>query len=106
FMISLTHYTPDLPLFPTRRSSDLEGVVEPVAEVAFKHAFDSRPHVEFGKDQRRARGLGVAVEETGTGLEAVRGLKTHVGAADVVDRKSTRLNSSHVKISYAVFCLK
>src|SRR5690606_41995655 len=23
----------------------------------------------------------------------------------VVDRKSTRLNSSHVKISYAVFCL-
>src|SRR5690606_41995843 len=28
---------------------------------------------------------------------------TTVGA---VDRKSTRLNSSHVKISYAVFCLK
>src|SRR5690606_12940727 len=24
----------------------------------------------------------------------------------IVDRKSTRLNSSHVKISYAVFCLK
>src|SRR5690606_40441987 len=31
-----------------------------------------------------------------------------VGAGAVVegDRKSTRLNSSHVKISYAVFCLK
>src|SRR5438270_9118428 len=27
-------------------------------------------------------------------------------AADVVDRKSTRLNSSHSQISYAVFCLK
>src|SRR5690606_40262951 len=26
--------------------------------------------------------------------------------AQEVDRKSTRLNSSHVKISYAVFCLK
>src|SRR5207302_9843185 len=25
---------------------------------------------------------------------------------DRLDRKSTRLNSSHVKISYAVFCLK
>src|SRR2546426_6116683 len=25
---------------------------------------------------------------------------------DVVDRKSTRLNSSHLVISYAVFCLK
>src|SRR5215207_10403801 len=29
-----------------------------------------------------------------------------VGAADDVDRKSTRLNSSHEWISYAVFCLK
>src|SRR5436309_7810023 len=28
------------------------------------------------------------------------------GAASSTDRKSTRLNSSHVKISYAVFCLK
>src|SRR5690554_7603014 len=26
--------------------------------------------------------------------------------SDVPDRKSTRLNSSHVRISYAVFCLK
>src|SRR5690606_41597755 len=26
--------------------------------------------------------------------------------AGIKDRKSTRLNSSHVKISYAVFCLK
>src|SRR5690606_40833993 len=26
--------------------------------------------------------------------------------AEAIDRKSTRLNSSHVKISYAVFCLK
>src|SRR5690606_40393215 len=29
----------------------------------------------------------------------------HVALAGL-DRKSTRLNSSHVKISYAVFCLK
>src|SRR5690606_39396175 len=28
------------------------------------------------------------------------------GAQPARDRKSTRLNSSHVKISYAVFCLK
>src|SRR5690349_23165126 len=27
-------------------------------------------------------------------------------ASPTVDRKSTRLNSSHVEISYAVFCLK
>src|SRR3712207_7232488 len=31
----------------------------------------------------------------------------HLGAAhDEADRKSTRLNSSHANISYAVFCLK
>src|SRR5690606_41893543 len=31
----------------------------------------------------------------------------HVGVVESnEDRKSTRLNSSHVKISYAVFCLK
>src|SRR2546430_12829311 len=29
-----------------------------------------------------------------------------VGTDDVRDRKSTRLNSSHSQISYAVFCLK
>src|SRR5436305_11865471 len=28
------------------------------------------------------------------------------GGDQAVDRKSTRLNSSHVRISYAVFCLK
>src|SRR5436309_9981950 len=30
----------------------------------------------------------------------------HGVAGGIGDRKSTRLNSSHVKISYAVFCLK
>src|SRR5690554_5942369 len=29
-----------------------------------------------------------------------------IKSRDVKDRKSTRLNSSHVRISYAVFCLK
>src|SRR3712207_8056929 len=28
------------------------------------------------------------------------------GAPGLADRKSTRLNSSHAKLSYAVFCLK
>src|SRR4051794_41336623 len=34
------------------------------------------------------------------------GLQTAVVATLVEDRKSTRLNSSHPSISYAVFCLK
>src|SRR3712207_8593703 len=29
-----------------------------------------------------------------------------IGAVVLLDRKSTRLNSSHANISYAVFCLK
>src|SRR5690606_40888561 len=33
-------------------------------------------------------------------------LRIGVSKSAGVDRKSTRLNSSHVKISYAVFCLK
>src|SRR5690606_41203110 len=31
---------------------------------------------------------------------------SYLGTDKMTDRKSTRLNSSHVKISYAVFCLK
>src|SRR5688572_32258459 len=32
--------------------------------------------------------------------------RSHRGRAEERDRKSTRLNSSHSQISYAVFCLK
>src|SRR3989442_11248441 len=41
--------------------------------------------------------------ETGS---LVRHRSTGFGIEEKVDRKSTRLNSSHVRISYAVFCLK
>src|SRR3989442_1959172 len=34
------------------------------------------------------------------------GLSIQALGDDAVDRKSTRLNSSHVRISYAVFCLQ
>src|SRR5205814_9879468 len=42
-----------------------------------------------------------AVEETATLARA-----TEATAVPETDRKSTRLNSSHLGISYAVFCLK
>src|SRR5690349_23736435 len=35
-----------------------------------------------------------------------RRVRAHVDDRHTQDRKSTRLNSSHVEISYAVFCLK
>src|SRR5690606_39832005 len=50
-------------------------------------------------EQQRQRGRDRHVRQQGQEdvLQRARGLG---------DRKSTRLNSSHVKISYAVFCLK
>src|SRR3989454_3330490 len=55
--------------------------------------------------------IGLALPETpvNTAPRNVRGLAFGDGAAAVrrvLDRKSTRLNSSHLVISYAVFCLK
>src|SRR5690625_7055319 len=43
----------------------------------------------------------------GQGTIALEIMQQHSGKVDaILDRKSTRLNSSHVAISYAVFCLK
>src|SRR3712207_7688481 len=46
-----------------------------------------------------------AIDDYGVGTGSVR---TIIGTMDIHnrDRKSTRLNSSHANISYAVFCLK
>src|SRR5437870_10009400 len=57
----------------------------------------------------------VGVDEKISGVDARLGAKidsvdarltVQISALDEKDRKSTRLNSSHVAISYAVFCLK
>src|SRR5436309_10550907 len=45
------------------------------------------------------------IESIKDGVEVV-GNRVRVKVVKNKDRKSTRLNSSHVKISYAVFCLK
>src|SRR5438067_5819566 len=45
-------------------------------------------------------------EKNDFGSFAVLAIFNAFSRDDMVDRKSTRLNSSHVSISYAVFCLK
>src|SRR3712207_7692947 len=52
--------------------------------------------------------VGGAQEEEGVAGGAGEELRLEVGggAGERGDRKSTRLNSSHANISYAVFCLK
>src|SRR5206468_5807205 len=72
--------------------------------------------VDRKKDMIKTGGENVAsreVEEAIYGIEgvsevAVIGLPDPkwIEAVTAVDRKSTRLNSSHDQISYAVFCLK
>src|SRR2546426_7564802 len=55
----------------------------------------------FAADNVAQRTLVDAADQFDKG-RAVADLESHVQA----DRKSTRLNSSHLVISYAVFCLK
>src|SRR2546430_8757027 len=54
--------------------------------------------------------LSPAVVQSGdfelSGMLAILEAKKHELGAGWIDRKSTRLNSSHSQISYAVFCLK
>src|SRR3712207_8646388 len=47
----------------------------------------------------------IATTALGAGLAIARS-GVEFGGTVLVDRKSTRLNSSHANISYAVFCLK
>src|SRR5438309_7993048 len=48
---------------------------------------------------------GEARHSAGAGAVGVRRVASIIGRS-MIDRKSTRLNSSHSSISYAVFCLK
>src|SRR5438034_6853859 len=65
-----------------------------------------------GRGSEAERGLGV--DQAGVDVAALgiddRGVRRHgdvrADRLDQADRKSTRLNSSHTVISYAVFCLK
>src|SRR5690349_22402715 len=68
--------------------------------------FRSRDHRAAA--HRDVGGRGGARRRARARAPAARGTRGAAAApvADRRDRKSTRLNSSHVEISYAVFCLK
>src|SRR3712207_8201018 len=48
----------------------------------------------------------VAVDRQGIAVQRVQHTQRYELLGVLADRKSTRLNSSHANISYAVFCLK
>src|SRR5947199_955539 len=88
--------TRDLHSFPTRRSSDL--VVQRM--VANGASIDDKqvPVItEYLAKNFGPKNADAAAQGGGVGV---------FGAEVFGDRKSTRLNSSHLGISYAVFCLK
>src|SRR5438445_2384672 len=74
--------TPKLPSLPTRRSSDLDEVHD-LEAAGIRVIQIDEPALREGLPLRRL-----------------------VDLDDAEDRKSTRLNSSHANISYAVFRLK
>src|SRR3712207_8275768 len=71
-----------------------------VAEVGVARAAAHRPR----RPRRRGDVEGAHLPEVPLRPARVRG--RHQAHARGADRKSTRLNSSHANISYAVFCLK
>src|SRR5699024_11855135 len=78
----------------------------PISVVAERLARLSKPAVACFLGATELVGAGSVV--LASGLEdAVAKTAALAGESfEVLDRKSTRLNSSHVSISYAVFCLK
>src|SRR5204862_6846384 len=62
-------------------------------------------HVNLSWSAPNAASYTVSVSTDGADARVLQGSTTATSAA-YEDRKSTRLNSSHVEISYAVFCLK
>src|SRR5439155_23302036 len=91
--------------FPTRRSSDLALHPAAAGEDLRHRAVeaDLRP---VGPRRGRERLRDAAHPTADVTPHPPHAVTLAVGWAASRDRKSTRLNSSHVAISYAVFCLK
>src|SRR5207245_9070348 len=87
----------DLHSFPTRRSSDLVPRRD-VEQRAGRHRVGDADGVEAVRRHLSKVSL--------DGREVVILGAARPSSETLLDRKSTRLNSSHGSISYAVFCLK
>src|SRR5690242_20748691 len=92
-----------LPSFPTRRSSDLQQRGSDLAQR--RHS----KFVEAGRGGGIPQGRGREILHDRSIEQRLIKRAMAIGAPPdgiVADRKSTRLNSSHMSISYAVCCLK
>src|SRR5262245_63116604 len=98
---------------PIANRLGLDSLYRELQELGFQHIHPMR-HRVLDKAVKGARGNrrevvnkildGIRHRLADAGIEAtVTGREKHIYS---IDRKSTRLNSSHLGISYAVFCLK
>src|SRR5690606_41378923 len=97
---------PRAPLLPYttlfRSRLDAKTAAQNLARTAFLMARTLADlHITRAREAQTNRKYRVAIECYHSAIDAMKKLQDHKQ-----DRKSTRLNSSHVKISYAVFCLK
>src|SRR5439155_26167932 len=98
FFFSSSRYPRHLHSFPTRRSSDLYPLLMFVDRPTDSILVISRSDLLANAN---SSGISTALISTSDAL-SYASYSTQLQG----DRKSTRLNSSHVAISYAVFCLK
>src|SRR5690606_40589608 len=106
FFLSTYSCYRDLHSFPTRRSSDLLLWGEKGRSVRMfeKLQVELENAARFGRFELLVEFLYELQNFLFRRFHTVRVEAESEGVQG--DRKSTRLNSSHVKISYAVFCLK
>src|SRR5262245_62429927 len=69
---------------------------------AYQKRWQARRRMSCGKNPTEEKRLSLEKGHCAVALEE----KTSAPRSTALDRKSTRLNSSHLGISYAVFCLK
>src|SRR5439155_21657012 len=95
----------DLHSFPTRRSSDLEELIGLRAAVAQLPERERQVMALCYFEELSMREIARVLRVTESRVCQIR-QRAVQRLRERLDRKSTRLNSSHVAISYAVFCLK
>src|SRR5690606_40062470 len=84
-----------LPIYPEQAFHLMgKAVVEGVGEDDLGNMLSSFQRLAFGAEKWREY------------VDLLQSIAPDIMDEELSDRKSTRLNSSHVKISYAVFCLK
>src|SRR5205814_9142987 len=106
FVISSPRLPSQLHSFPTRRSSDLDAIAHNAGINAKYSIHSAQLRDTYTPTSGFVNELSLNVLLWSHNESPLEPGVTLVYPSITLDRKSTRLNSSHLGISYAVFCLK